>query len=788
MNKSAIKEFAISARLQLLNEVSVKARYFGIGEEGYLNTSRIGDAIIIDGVNTPYSLNGKEAKTRSFLMAKIDSLSENSDYKTAYQRIIEEVAYTWFNRIWSIRFMELNDFHTSKIRVLSSTTEGKMEPDIVERPFDADLEYTNAERETIYNLKLDATKQDELFKFMFIKQCNSLSDVLPELFEKFENYTEMLFDPKFTNNDSVIRKIVNKIDEKDWLEAVEIIGWLYQFYNIEPKAKVDKYVKKGQKVSKEDIPAKTQLFTPDWIVRYLVDNSLGKLWIEHNPKSNLRSKLKYYLDGAEQTEEVKLFLEKENNEPLFPQDIKFIDPCMGSGHILVYAFEVLMNIYRECGYSERDIPELILEHNIYGLELDKRAYQLAYFALSMKARQYNKLFFKNKNISRLMLYYFIDSKNINKNVINNFGLYYRNKDKLQECKDNLNYIIDTFKNAKEYGSIMKIEKDIDYDELLKYLGSFSSVEIVQTGLMTNDLETQGNLLIKIVKIAKRLNDKYHIVCTNPPYMSSKDMNSKISNYCKKKYPNSKSDLFAVFMEIPIVLKSTYLSMINMQSWMFLSSYEKLRKENLEKRNIQGMLHLGARAFEEISGEVVQTTAFVLRNKKIKGINAIYLKLEDYKSQNSKEKAFNDSKGMSECKYRFECSTENFSKIPGSPIAYWVSVEIGNVYQKAKTLYSIADVPKGLSTGCVDIFMRYWYEVNKINIDYCSHNCKESIVSKKKWFPYGKGGSYRKWNGNLEFIVNWYNDGYEVKNFVDANGKQGSSPQNTSYYFRACTSY
>ncbi|WP_312046526.1 BREX-1 system adenine-specific DNA-methyltransferase PglX [Anaerotignum sp.] len=760
MNKTAIKNFAVWARRKLISEITYKAGLIGISESGILSPLPIStDNIEFYDIGTgkPTELTGGEVKQRKALVKKIEEKESTSDYKTAFQFVVEEVAYTWFNRLVAIRFMEVNDYLPSRVHVLSSEMSGKAEPDMVTTPFETDMEFSSYETDRIVQLK-DENKLDELFRMLFIKQCNKLNEVLPELFEKTNDYTEFLLNISFTDKDGIVSHLVNDIAEDDFKEAVEIIGWLYQYYNTEPKEQVFALLKKNVKITKEHIPAATQLFTPDWIVRYMTENSLGRLWLEGHPNDDLKADWKYYLDETEQEEVVKTELEKIRVEykKITPEDIKLIDPCMGSGHILVYTFDVLMQIYESQGYTQRDAAQSIIENNLYGIDIDKRAYQLAYFALMMKARQYDRRFL-TRGISLNLIY---TSSNIDYEFANKYN-----------SKQMLEYLQET-ENSSLVGSLIECSP-IDYNEILQLIDSKRDVDFgIEFALTWGEKRKEIKEKIKLQYI---VNQKYDVVITNPPYMGASGMNAKLSDYVKKNFPDSKSDLFAVFIEkcLQMTKKDAYTAMITQHAFMFLSSYEKLRGKLLHTDFIN-MAHLGARAFEEIGGEVVQTTSFVLRKSNIKDYNATFARLVDYNSQQEKENAFLAKKDLR------IAQQENFSKIPGSPIAYWVSEKMLSAFKNSIMLSENANPRQGLITGSVDSFVRKWYECDLTLLNFTSTNDEND--RKGTWFPYCNGGEYRRWYGNNDDVVNWENNGLLVKGFVDDKGKQRSRPQNQQYYF------
>lgn len=749
MNKTAIKNYAVWARTALIEAVTQKAFEYEIKDGSDINDT-------IDSVGGRL-LTKEEKEWRKKLIDEINHKNFN--------QVMEEAAYTWFNRFIALRYMEVNGFIPSRVRVFTNEN-GEFKPDILKEAMTVEIDGLN--REKVLDL-IEKQNNEELFKYLIITQCNALNKGLPYMFEKISNWTEFLFPANLLRADSIIGRMVNDIPEEDWRDAVQIIGWLYQYYNTELKDDTFAKLKKNIKITKERIPAATQLFTPDWIVRYMVENSLGKLWLEGHPDDSLKANWKYYLDEAEQEPEVEKKLQQIRLEyaNIKPEDIKIIDPCMGSGHILVYVFDVLMQIYTASGYSERDAAKSILENNLYGLDIDDRAGQLAYFAVMMKARHYDRRIFSREITQNI--YAISESNNISKDALD----YFCNGD--INLKINITKVIEQMHDAKEYGSILDV-KDIDFAVLY---ARFDAIE--------EDIhifkESALNELLPMVKCAEILSQKYDVVVTNPPYMGGSGMGNKLSEFVKKNYPDSKSDLFAVFIERcgKMTDVNRFQAMITQHAWMFLSSFEKLRTKLLQT-DIVNMAHLGARSFEEIGGEVVQTTSFVMRKSHIAKYNGEYCRLIEPTTQQGKEDMFLNGEN------RYRTNQSNFSKIPGSPVAYWVSENFIQVFEKGKPLSYFANVPKGLSTGSVDRFMRFWYEANNKNINYKCTDCDDTEKVKEKWYPYAKGGEFRRWNGNLEYIVNWKNNGFEVKNFVDDKGKQRSRPQNTAYYFKKCMTY
>lgn len=771
MNKTAIKNFAIWARNKLIADVSYDARLIGITEDGIakpLPQSFGGTQFFDIGTAEPYSISGEAVRQRDKLIEVIQQKEKDTDYKTAYQYVIEEVAYTWFNRLIAIRFMEVNDYLPSHIRVLSSES-GKLEPDLVTTPFDAELPFTAEEETQIFQLKQD-NKLDEVFRILFLKQCNALNEILPALFEKTKNYTELLLSLSVIDQDGVVYHLIHDIPGDDFnIERggqVEIIGWLYQYYNTEPKAAA--FAKNG-KITKEEIPAVTQLFTPDWIVRYMVENSLGRLWVEGHPDCGLKENWKYYLEEAQQEPEVQAKLAEIRKEyaALNPEDIKLIDPCMGSGHILVYAFDVLMQIYESAGYSQRDAAKSILEHNIYGLDIDDRAYQLAYFAVMMKARQYNRRILNGENTCHV--YAIQESNSINRAHLKYFGAGMDDIEK-NAAKMQLEGLLDTLTDAKEYGSILNVES-YNWDLLRRFVAAEDTAG--QISMDSVGVEDTAEQLKRLIDIGETMARKYWVTCTNPPYAGTSNLSANVNNFVKKNYPDSKADLFAVFIERcrQMTVNNGFQAMITQQAWMFLTSFDALRIKLLSNVTISSMAHLGTKAFDEIGGEVVQTTSFVLQNCQLDGYIGIYCRLIDGNSQTEKEKIF-----LSETE-QFVQKQNKFFEIPSTPIAYWVSNSIYDAFESGIPLKNFADLRQGMSTANNDLFLRLWFEVSEDNISYHSETTQQAIESKKKWFPHTKGGGARKWYGNNDYIVNWYNDGEEIRNYP------GSAPRSTQYYFR-----
>ena len=772
MNKNAIKKFAIDARNKLIASVTDKAGMLGITKDTCSEpiTKGVDFEVYKTTAGTEVTLNKKQCEHRRKLVEQIKT--------SGFDAVIEEVAYTWFNRICAIRFMEVNDYmYPARVRVLSSEKAGKNEPDILTLAPDIDWEFTEEEREYIIDAKMN-NKLDDLFRMLFIKQCNLLHEVLPGLFEETEDYTEMLLNISFTNEDDVIRMLVDGINESDFdittvdengkqAGQVEIIGWLYQYYNTEPKNKA--FAKKG-KITKEEVPAVTQLFTPDWIVRYMVENSLGRLWVEGHPDADLQGKWKYYLEEAEQESEVQAEIAKIHEEyaKLKPEDIKLIDPCMGSGHILVYAFDVFMQIYENAGWSAREAAQSIVENNIYGLDIDDRAAQLSYFAVMMKARQYDRRIFTRG--VRPNVYAIQESNGINRNQLKYFGSELGEMER-KTAIFQIEGLLDTLVDAKEYGSILNVDV-YDWDLLRRFI-SGTDVD-GQISFDTYGLDETANKLKELIEIGAIMAQKYEVVATNPPYASTGNLSIKINNFIKKYYPDSKTDLYAVFIEkcSKFTRVNCFQSMITQHSWMSLSSYESLRLK-LTGMSIVNMAHLGPRAFEEISGEMVQATSFVIQKVKLPYRKGTYCRLVEFTTPADKERAFLSKNA------RFYAKQENYNRIPGAPVSAYVASEtLASLYEQGKTISEIGEVKIGMGTGNNDLFLKLWWEIKYLDIDFSITGINEIDMYSKKFYPYSKGGERRRWYGNHEFIVWFDKDGQKCMKQTSGHRENGG----IDYYF------
>ena len=758
MNKNAIKKFATEARRELISRVSQQALKYGISEK---ETGNPND----DSVNG-HLLSSTEKKQRAALIEQIQ--------EKGYGQVMEEVAYTWFNRFSALRFMEVNAYLPSRVRVFTDE-DNAFKPQILTEAIH--LELDGLDMEKVYAYK-EANDSDELYKYLLITQCNALNNVLPGMFQKIADYTELLFPDNLLREGSVIQQMIELIPEEDWKDQVQIIGWLYQYYNNEKKNDVFAALKKNVKITKENIPAATQLFTPDWIVRYMVENSLGRLWLEGHPevKDQLLPteeeqsayasvnrdpedrKWHYYLEEAKQEPEVEKQLAEIRKEyaALTPEQLKVIDPCAGSGHILAYMFDVLMQIYESYGYTTRDAVASIVEHNLYGLDIDDRAAQLAYFAVMMKARQYDRRF-----LSRGIqphVYAIVES-----NHVDSFAVEYfcKSDAKLTVAMES---ILRELQDAKEYGSILTVTPQ-DWTMLYE---RFAEIE--------DDIhmsrETALRELLPLVQTAEALAQKYDAVVTNPPYMGSNNMGVALSSFVKTNYPNSKADMSTVFMELcqRCCKHNGLYAMINIPVWMTQSSFSALRKNLLGSATFVNMLHLGRGVF----GSDFGTTAFVIRNGLEKDYVANYRRLFEGLTQvdsiDVKEKWFFEGKGI------FHAKQHLYDKIDGLPIAYWVTTGQVSAFD-FPALNTLAEPRQGFATGDNERFLRFWQEVDFSHASFSCKNRDEAKKSKKRWFPCNKGGAFRRWYGNNERFVNWENDGTEMIEF------SGSVIRNPSYYFR-----
>ncbi|WP_368824123.1 BREX-1 system adenine-specific DNA-methyltransferase PglX [Lactiplantibacillus pentosus] len=786
MDKTAIKKFAIESRQKLIAAIKLQMSVLGIDEEGISEKLETSTSEIEYYVDDRNPITGSNIVKRQRLVAELKEREKSTDFETVFEDLVEEVAYTWFNRLIAIRFMEVNGYLPSHIRVLSSSA-NRNEPDIMMQSVADLVPYLGAfnnEEEQIMDRASESEAtgdMDNKYRMLFIKQANALNENLPYLFEKTNDYAELLFTPNY--HDGVIQHLIHDISEADFDVnqggQVEIIGWLYQYYNTEPK---DLAFKK-RKYSESDIPAVTQLFTPDWIVKYMVENSLGRYWIDVlHAKGDQRSESEiaenyqwhYYMPAAQQSEKVLLAIAAAQPDltKVKLKDISLIDPAMGSGHVLVYAFDVFMQLYESEGYSRRDAAKDIIQHNLYGFDIDTRAFQLAYFALCMKAREYNRRFLTlntRPNVFDIPEYSDLSASDFEELVTSDTQ------------RSDIACLLDAFHDGNSYGSLINFSDSIDWQAL----ESITEIDFKEEQLSfdTIEMENKKTKLKEIIEISKLLCRKYTIGVMNPPYMGSGKMNDVLGKYVKKHFPAGKADLFGAFMERlrMFVSENGYYAMITQHAWMFLSSFEKLR-QTLTQDKLINMAHLGTRAFEEIGGEVVQSTTFVSKKQSLNDYVGTYERLINFNSQSKKEKAYLTAVRDQSVDYLYRTNQANFGKIPGSPIAYWVNKSLLNDFTNGTPLKQIAPAQRGLTTGNNNLFIHDWWEVPLNCID-AGFYPQEGQVSNKKWFPYNKGGKNHKWFGNRELVVNYYNSGQEITDFGTINQKSFGF-QGRDFYFHS----
>lgn len=733
MNKTAIKNFAVWARVVLIEAVKQRAYEYAITEGGANDPSlaSIGGRL----------LSATEREQRRALIGEVE--------KKGYAQAMEEAAYTWFNRFIALRFMEVNGYLPSRVRVFTNS-DGEFRPEILKEA--ANVEIDGLDREKVIGL-LDSQDNEGLYKYLIITQCNALGVGLPGMFGKIADRTELLFPANLLRDGSVIDRMVSDIPEDDWRDAVQIIGWLYQYYNDERKNQVIS-IYKGN-VKKEDIPAATQLFTTDWVVRYMVDNSLGRYWIERHPESTLSDKLEFLV--TPKNSEI-----RHIDDCITPEEITFFDPCMGSGHVLVYAFDVLLEIYKECGYSERDAAGLIVKNNLFGLDIDNRAAQLAYLAIMMKARSYDRRFL-NREIQP-NVYAIQESNDID---ISSCGEINTDPD----MKEISRYLIDTFRDAKELGSIIVADmKDYDsYISRLEACGVNGQLTIDDSDWMLNIRPT----MITLAQQAKVFAKEFTVVCTNPPYLNKTE--GRLKSFVTEKYKDYSGDLFSVFIYRNLLFckQDGYCGYMTPFVWMFIKTYEKLRELIILNKGITTLVQMEYSAFEEAT---VPICSFVLKNGKATE-NGLYFKLSDFKGgmEVQKQKVL-EALANKDCGYFYEADQSNFSKIPGAPVAYWVSEAVLKCY-KNNSIYDYAKPCKGIDTGDNNIFLRLWYEISESKrfLPKGYPCCAEDFIC-LKWFPYNKGGNYRRWYGNNEYVINWEENGNKLRLF------SGSNLRNKDRYF------
>lgn len=781
MDKNAIKKFAVWARRELISRVSQRAAYYDITEAGFGDPAA--DSIL------GRVLSAEEKPQRQALIAQIR--------QKGYQQVMEEVAYTWFNRFIALRFMEVNGYLPSHVRVFTDE-DNQFKPQILAEAIHIELDGLDMQK--VYAFK-NANDDDGLFKYMVIIQCNALSSILPGMFQRISDYTELLFPDNLLREGSILQQMIEMIPEEDWKDAVQIIGWLYQYYNAEKKDEVFAALKKNVKITKENIPAATQLFTPDWIVRYMVENSLGRLWLEHltatgegyhysygeynaatyinaDKVKELKTNWKYYLEEAEQEPSVQVQLAEIRKEyaTMTPEQIKCIDPCCGSGHILAYLFDVLMQIYESYGYATREAVASIIQNNLYGLDIDNRAAQLAYFAVMMKARQYDRRFF-SRGIQP-HVYAIKDSSRIGGAYQYEMGNFLLDK----KHQETLNYILEAFRDAKEYGSILQLEER-DYIGLMEAWKNTASqtAENMNLTLWYSAVEKD---VPELIQQAIVLSQKYDVVVTNPPYMSLTNSSARLNCYVTEHFPTSKADLFSVFIERcgQLTKKNKYYAMITQQSWLSLPSFLEMRKSIFSKNALVDMAHLGSHSFNEISGEVVSPVSFVFRNNYVKGNAGHYSDLQSGNSEEEKEKQFLSGK------FLYTAKQDSFKLVPNNIVVYDATENGLEKFNTAPALKEYVVAKPGMQTSDNDRFLRLWHEIAYSRIGF-GFTHEKAANSEFKWFPYNKGIGFRKWYGNNDYVVNFYHDGEELKYWLVHNPKDpgtrhwSRNMRNYDYYFR-----
>lgn len=755
LDKTALRDFAVNARKKLKERIELQANLMGFYEDNRQVNYEFED-------DKFFKINGE-----TFSKKQTQKLREQIT-KKSFATVIDEVAYTWFNRFIALYYMEVNGYSENNCNIISNLS------NISQYAVSIASLLSDEEKQSIIE-NINNCKEEPIFKTLIIHQCNVMNKKLPFLFEEIEDYTELLFPSGLLNNDSAIREML-AIDKSNW-QVVEIIGWLYQYYIAEAKEQLDYELKnkKGRKVEEKDMPIKTQIFTPKWIVKYMVENSVGKMWLEAHPNPELQSKFKYYLESAEQDEEVKQKLNEIINKNISPEDIKVLDPACGSGHILVTAFEVLYEIYKSAGYMEDDIAQLILTKNLYGLDICDRAAQLAQLAVIIKAREYDK------NISNK-----VTELNITSIQESNWMSDSRVKECLMNGVENqllaqsqIELLQTTFKDAKEYGSLLEM-KDFDFEFWNERLTAIQSLNM---GLLYQDIIEELNInLPSLIKQAKIMQQKYECVIANPPYLGSKYFDQKLGEFISKNYPNSKSDSCVALIEkvLKMTAKNCFCSLVTMQSWMFLSSFEQFRENLLNNATITTMTHMGNGVMRIAFG----TCATVWKKVLLPKYKATYSWVENDNITDKDEPYTFPIKDNG----RYNIVAQNgFHSIPGSPIAYWASDRVREIFRKEKTLGELAKPRQGMATTNNDLFLRSWFEVNKSKIGFNIISTEEAIAKNYKWFPYNKGGDYRKWFGNNQYIVNFENNGKTICDYIDntpnVNVKSNGRVINREFYYK-----
>lgn len=801
MNKAAIKNFAVWARRKLREEMITRAGFLGITEKEILNplSASTKDIQYFEiGAGKPVSIRGAEIEQRSCLVRRLSEDAKQMGYRRAYDNMIEKAAFDWFNRLIAIRYMEMNEYAPLDIRLLSSVEEGKQDPDLVSDPFGSNLEFSDGECSQILEWK-SQNRNDALFRFLFLKMCNELHRILPGMFQGKGDASEVFMRLSFIDKDGVIYHLTHDIPEEDWRDQVQIIGWIYQYYNSELKDETFALLKKNVKITKERIPSATQLFTPDWIVRYMVENSLGRLWVEGHPDSAVDflptdeeqkryaagerdgedGKWYYYLEDAKQEPEVERQLVEIRREyaALKPEDIKCIDPCMGSGHILVYLFDVLMQIYESVGYSRREAVRSVLENNLYGLDIDERAYQLAYFAVMMKARQYDRGFLTREredgtpNIPTPHVYGIQESNGIRREQLKYFGADMEAAEK-DSALAQTERLLEQLFDAKEYGSILQVES-LEWELLRRFARTTADTGQMDVEMYGID-ETQERLL-GLINVGEVMAGTYHVVGTNPPYMGNGGFSHKISEYTKRNYNDSKNDLYSIMIEKCATMMASrgYVSMITMQSWLNAPTFKKLRKKLFSNYDFNNISNLGSRGFDEIQGEKVKNSIFVFSNIFLQQWKPLFIDLTDFRGENEKKIEFLSGN------HRFSFTVQEDFLNTNLCLVVYKTKHVEDIYHPQSTIGEVGEVRRCIATGDDNKFIRIWFELPEYSI--CSEKTKG-----KKWVFIANGGERRRWYGNITNVLNWENNGKDIHEFNNVTGK--ATLRNISYMFKDGITY
>lgn len=714
MNDTAIKNYAVWARRELLSEVEKRCAWWSVSEDAQTDVDNIDGRV----------LSVQERKQRGDLlrMVRVDG----------YNQFVEKAAYIWFNRLLAIRFMEVNDRLPNHVRILSSVN-GSFEPQCLREALDLPLSTLNKDKAARL---IQAGDDESLFQLVFLAQCAELAECMPAVFEPVGSAMELLLPTGLLRADGVIGKLVTDIPEDDWREGVEIVGWMYQYYVSERKDEVFASFKKGKKAEREAIAPATQLFTPHWIVRYLTENSLGRLWMLNHPNSNLLEKMPYFIKPDDEDE-------ADFKHVSSPEEITCVDPACGSGHIVVYAFDLLAAMYEEAGYSNRDAARLIIEKNLTGFEIDSRAGAMASFALTMKACELDSRFLRRGVVPKIV-------------VLERFEFQ---PDELASCPNVAvkKSLLDAIAHLDECGSLLQPSAD-DLAAIERDLASLANGSSLFAGMAAEKLE-------RLQAALQPLAMHYDVVVANPPYMGSSSLGSWMSAWVKKQYPDEKSDLCTSFIERGFSLSANNgtNAMVTMQSWMFLGSFEKMREKLLKKHALLSMAHLGTRAFGSIAGEVVSTTATVFSNAPSSS-NGTFVRLVDMGGEDEKREGYLEALANHECGWYYRRSANAFESLPGGQIAYWLGDGASRAFLKGVPLGQLAYPRTGFTTGDNEVFLRLWGEVAVHKIG-------------RKWFYLNKGGDFRKWYGNNEYVVDWENNGIRMKNAA------GSTIRNPDYYFK-----